>query len=228
MTSTVFVTGGNRGIGLEIVRGYAKAGCKVLLGCRDEEEGNAAKEDIVGADIQVIEIDLNNPASIAESAIRAEAVFGGVDILVNNAGVLKNRSWEEMLPEELSEAFQVHVAGPLTLIRQFLPGMVNRGFGRIVNVSSEYGAFSKGMQGPLAYSVTKAALNALTVNLARQIDQNNIKINAMCPGWVHTRMGGKDAPRSPEQGAETAIWLGLLDEDGPTGKFFHDKKEMEW
>ena len=85
------------------------------------------------------------------------------------------------------------------------------------------------MEGPPAYAVSKAALNALTKHLAAQVaGEKNIKINAMCPGWVHTRMGGRDAPRTPQQGAETAVWLGQLGEDGPSGQFFRDKKAIGW
>ena len=229
MTSTVLVTGGNRGIGLEIVRGYAQAGFKVLLGCRDEEAGEEIKKDIVGKDIQIIEINLSNEAAAKENIMRAQAIYGGVDVLVNNAGVLHEEDWQDVSSDSLKEAMQVHVNGPLTLIQQILPGMRERGYGRIVNVSSGWGAFSEGMEGPLAYAVSKAALNALTKHLAAQVaGEKNIKINAMCPGWVHTRMGGRDAPRTPQQGAETAVWLGQLGEDGPSGQFFRDKKAIGW
>ncbi|MEQ5807293.1 SDR family NAD(P)-dependent oxidoreductase [Alteromonas sp. NFXS44] len=229
MTSTVLVTGGNRGIGLEIVRGYAQAGLKVLLGCRDEEAGEEIKKDIVGKDIQIIEINLSNEAAAKENIMRAQAIYGGVDVLVNNAGVLHEEDWQDVSSDSLKEAMQVHVNGPLTLIQQILPGMRERGYGRIVNVSSGWGAFSEGMEGPLAYAVSKAGLNALTKHLAAQVaGEKNIKINAMCPGWVHTRMGGRDAPRTPQQGAETAVWLGQLGEDGPSGQFFRDKKSIGW
>lgn len=229
MTPIVFVTGGNRGIGLEIVRGYAKAGCKVLMGSRDEEAAEEVKEDIVGADIQVIEIDLSSEQSAIDEIVRAEAVYGRIDVLVNNAGVMDDAKWDELDISKLKRSMQVHVNSPLALIQQVLPNMLERNYGRIVNVSSGWGSFAEGMEGPLAYAVSKAALNAMTLNLANQIDPDkNVKINAMCPGWVHTRMGGRDAPRSPEKGAETAIWLGQLEEDGPSGQFFRDKKQIDW
>ncbi|OFC69364.1 SDR family NAD(P)-dependent oxidoreductase [Alteromonas confluentis] len=229
MTKTVLVTGGNRGIGLEIVRGFAKQGYKVLLGCRREEDGEDVKKDIVGKDIQVVELDLSNTASVKEHMNRAMAVYGNIDVLVNNAGIMEDGAWEELDPAAIAQSMQVHVNGPFALIQQVLPGMLENNFGRIVNVSSGYGAFSENMQGPLAYAVSKAALNALTLNLANQIDSDkNVKINAMCPGWVHTRMGGSSAPRTPEKGAETAIWLGQLDDDGPSGQFFRDKKRLDW
>lgn len=229
MTPIVFVTGGNRGIGLEIVRGYAKAGCKVLLGCRDEEAGEQVKQDIVGADIQIIEMDLSSEQAVTDNITRAAAVFGRIDVLVNNAGVMDDANWQDLDLAKLKRSMQVHVNGPFALCQQVLPGMIERGYGRIVNVSSGYGSFAEGMEGPLAYAVSKAALNAMTLKLANDTKEHaNIKVNAMCPGWVHTRMGGRDAPRSPEKGAETAIWLGQLDEDGPSGQFFRDKKQIDW
>jgi NAD(P)-dependent dehydrogenase (short-subunit alcohol dehydrogenase family) len=105
--------------------------------------------------------------------------------------------------------------------------MVAQGYGRIVNVSSGWGAFSDGVAGPGAYGVAKAALNALTVACARTLP-NSVKVNAMCPGWVRTRMGGMSASRSPEYGADTAIWLATVGEDGPTGGFFRDRRPIDW
>jgi len=105
--------------------------------------------------------------------------------------------------------------------------MSARGYGRIVNVSSGWGSFAEGMGGPGLYGVTKAALNALTVRLAKELP-STVKVNAMCPGWVRTRMGGQSATRSPDEGADTAIWLATLSDDGPTGGFFRDRKPIEW
>ncbi len=105
--------------------------------------------------------------------------------------------------------------------------MIARCYGRIVNVSSGWGSFTEGMGGPGLYGVTKAALNALTVRLAKELP-SMIKINAVCPGWVRTRMGGQGATRTPDEGADTAVWLATLPDDGPTGRFFRDRKPIEW
>ena len=105
--------------------------------------------------------------------------------------------------------------------------MRERGWGRIVNVSSDWGSFHEGLEGPNAYGVAKAALNALTLALSRQLPPE-IKINAMCPGWVRTRMTSSAAPLTPEQGADTAIWLATLDDDGPSGGFFRERKKLPW
>jgi NAD(P)-dependent dehydrogenase (short-subunit alcohol dehydrogenase family) len=105
--------------------------------------------------------------------------------------------------------------------------MKSRGWGRIVNLSSGWGSFDEGLAGPAAYSISKAALNAVTVSFARTLGPR-VKINAACPGWVRTRMGGKAATRSPEQGADTPIWLASLPDDGPTGGFFRDRRSIDW
>ena len=112
-------------------------------------------------------------------------------------------------------------------MHHLVPGMKSRNYGRVVNLSSGWGAFSEGLAGPGAYGVAKAALNALTVSAARALPAN-VKVNAMCPGWVRTRMGGMTATRSPEEGADTAIWLATLDNDGPTGGFFRDRAPIDW
>lgn len=148
-------------------------------------------------------------------------------MLVNNAGVLPEGTLLEMTWDGVEASFAVNVLGPLRLVRGLAPGMAVRGFGRIVNVSSGWGSFAEGLDGPGAYGVTKAALNALTVRLAKEVPPA-IKVNAMCPGWVRTRMGGSAAPRTPEEAADTAYWLGTLPNDGPTGGFFRDRKPIDW
>ncbi len=234
MTKNVLVTGGNRGIGLEIVKGLLAKGCKVLMACRDEEAGLEAKKEIVGKDLHVIEMPLNNETAIVDAVVRAQAVFGPIDILINNAGVLDNTNWQDVSAEQFAKSMQVNVNAPLTLIQQVLPQMLERGYGRIVNVSSSYGSFEQGLQGPLCYALSKAALNALTVKIAAVIDKEaanadiDVAINSMNPGWVHTRMGGSDAPKTPKEGADTVIWLAMQEKNGPNGKFFEERKEIAW
>jgi NAD(P)-dependent dehydrogenase (short-subunit alcohol dehydrogenase family) len=134
----------------------------------------------------------------------------------------------ELSDEEISESIAVHLTGPFRLVREMAPGMVARGYGRIVNVSSDWGAFSTGMGGPGLYGVTKAALNALTVRLATELP-STVKVNAMDPGWVRTRMGGPSATRTPaEEAADTAVWLATLPEEGSTGGFFRGRKPIGW
>lgn len=213
------VTGANRGIGLAIAKGLKDAGLEVLLGARDLDAGRTAATEI-GA--TALHLDVADAGSIA-SAIK-EA--GPVDVLVNNAGILGSGSLLDD-PEDFAASMAIMVHGPYLLMHHLKPRMVSSGYGRVVNVSSGWGAFSDGVAGPAGYGVAKAALNALTVATARTLPQN-VKVNAMCPGWVRTRMGGSGANRSPEEGADTAIWLATLPDDGPTGGFFRDRRSIAW
>lgn len=230
MTRTVLVTGGNRGIGLEVVKGFAHQGYKVLMACRDKSDGQSKCEEIQSEDVHVIEMDLSSTQSIDDGVAQAEAIFGTIDVLVNNAGVLCDKRGIEATPDELIHSFRVHVSGPYHLIQKVIPGMKKNRFGRIINVSSGWGAFSEKLEGPLPYAISKSALNALTLNLSSELslDEFDITINSVCPGWVHTRMGGQDAPKTPEQGADTIVWLGTLESQCPNGQFFRDRKSINW
>ena len=231
MTSprTALVTGGNRGIGAAICRGLAEGGMRVLLGARDPALGDAAAGAMSGNGLPVtpVVIDTGDPASITACVRDLAREDIAVDILVNNAAVYPPGDLLALDQAVLSEAFAVNTFGPLRLIQALAPAMVRRGWGRIVNLSSEYGALSDGLEGPAAYSLSKAALNAITLRLGRELPAT-VKVNAMCPGWVNTRMGGAGAPRTPEQGADTAIWLATLPDDGPTGGFFRDRRPIPW
>ena len=172
---------------------------------------------------------LDNESGIVDAFTRAEAVYGPIDILINNAGVLDDTQWTDVTSESFASSMQVNVFAPLTLIQQTLPKMIERGFGRIINVSSSYGSFHESLAGPFSYAISKAAVNALTVKMAAVVDnakddkEIDVAVNSMTPGWVHTRMGGADAPKTPEEGADTAIWLAMLEDDVPNGKFFKDR-----
>jgi len=225
----VLVTGANRGIGLAIGRRLAELGNSVLLGSRDLKAAEEAATSLRGLDLDVepLHLDLTDAATI-DIAIKGLGKSGRqVDALVNNAGVLHEKPLLELTDAEIGESVAVHISGPLRLIRLLAPKMIARGFGRIVNLSSGWGSFAEGMGGPGLYGVTKAALNALTVRLAQELP-SAVKVNAMCPGWVRTRMGGDGATRSPAEGADTAVWLATLPDDGPTGGFFRDREPIEW
>lgn len=214
-----FVTGGNRGIGLAIAKGLADQGHEVLIGVRDLTAGDKVARKF-GA--SAVELDLTDAASIA----RAADHLGEVDILINNAGVLgSGRVLDD--PHDFADSMAVMVHGPYLLMHHLTPHMAAQGYGRVVNVSSGWGAFSDGVAGPASYGVAKAALNGLTVAAARTLPRT-VKVNAMCPGWVRTRMGGMGATRSPAEGADTAIWLATLSDTGPTGGFFRDRKPIDW
>ncbi|HEX4794016.1 MAG TPA: SDR family NAD(P)-dependent oxidoreductase [Humisphaera sp.] len=229
MKRTVLVTGGNRGIGLAVARQLAELGNSVFLGSRDRKAGEDAAKSLghSGVDVVAIHLDLAVPATIDAAVNEIHRSSRSVDALVNNAGVLHEKPLLELTDEQIADSIAAHVTGPIRLARALVPGMIARGYGRIVNVSSGWGSFAEGLGGPGAYGITKAALNALTVRLSKELPPA-IKVNAMCPGWVRTRMGGQSASRSPDEGADTAVWLATLPDDGPTGGFFRDRKPIKW
>ncbi|GGX56428.1 20-beta-hydroxysteroid dehydrogenase [Tateyamaria omphalii] len=213
------VTGGNRGIGYAMAQDLLARGCDVVIGVRDAQAGAAAAAAL-GCDW--VHLDLEDTSTFAP-AIEAA---GGIDILINNAGILIEDSMVTH-PKGLRRSMQVMFHAPFELILLCLPHMAQTGQGRIINVSSGWGAFDEGLEGPGGYGVAKAALNALSHALPRDLPKG-VSINAMCPGWVHTRMGGQAAPRTPEEGADTAIWLALDAPANVTGKFFRDRQEKAW
>ena len=226
---TALVTGGNRGIGLAVCRGLGQLGLKVVMGCRRPDEGEKEAEGLrkEGVEIRVEKIDISSEISVRDCAKSLAAAGWEVDALVNNAGVYPQGSALSVSSADFRSAMDINCLGALWACRAFMPKMLERGYGRVVNVTSGYGLFSEGLaSAPAAYGVSKAALDALTVVLAAEAP--GLKINACCPGWVRTRMGGKGAPRSPEKGAETIVWLATLADDGPTGQVFRDKEALEW
>ena len=216
---TALVTGANRGIGRAIAAGLKAKGCKVTLGARDADQGRAAAAAL---GMPFARIDLADP----DSYFGVVTAAGGFDILVNNAGVLHDVSLLDPR-SDFAEAMEVMVAAPLDLVRLNLPHWRATGWGRIVNLSSGWGSFAEGLGGPGAYGIAKAALNALTKALPRDLPPG-VKINAACPGWVATRMGGPGAPLTAEEGADTPVWLALLPDDGPTGGFFRRRQPIPW
>jgi NAD(P)-dependent dehydrogenase (short-subunit alcohol dehydrogenase family) len=227
--SRVLVTGGNRGIGLAIVERFAKEGHSVLLAARDLAAGEAEASRLraQGLDVRALRLDVGDEASVDAALAELDRAGVEVSVLVNNAGILPGGTLLDMPWADVTAGFAVNVMGPLRLARALAPAMAERGYGRIVNVSSGWGSFAEGLEGPGVYGVTKAALNALTVRLANELPEA-VKVNAMCPGWVRTRMGGSDAPRRPEEAADTAYWLGTLPDDGPSGRFFRDRRLIDW
>lgn len=225
------MTGGNRGIGREICRQLALQGLHVLLAARDEAQGAQAAEGIVraGGTVTAVPLDVRDEASIQALAERVQREFGRLDVLVNNAAVLLHEGGNALTipPAVYWESLETNFMGPLRLCQAFVPGMRERGSGRVVNVSSGAGQLSSmGGYAP-AYSASKAALNALT-RLVAHAGGPGVLVNSMDPGWVRTDMGGQGAPRSAGQGADTAVWLATLPPGGPTGGFFRDRQRVPW
>ncbi|HSQ02413.1 MAG TPA: SDR family oxidoreductase [Burkholderiales bacterium] len=229
------VTGGNRGIGFAICRGLAQRGLTVILTARNAKEGTTAAETLRKEDLPVefVPLDVNDEISISQCVDTIVKRHGRIDVLVNNAGVMLEPRGAGALTCDLQlyrDTFETNVLGPLRLAQAVAPVMKRHGYGRVVNVSSRAGQLSrtKVHTGTPVYSISKTALNALTRMLASELQGSGIMVNAMTPGWVRTRMGGQDAPLSPEQAADTAVWLATLPDDGPTGGFFHERKPIAW
>ncbi len=224
---TALVTGANRGIGLEIARGLAAVpGMRVIAAARNADDARQTASEL-GDNVIGATLPLSDPQAAQAAAREILSAHGSVDILVNNAAVLHSGDVLTAAFDDIVESMTVNTLSPLALMRVFGQAMHERGWGRIVNVSSGWGSFAEGLEGPIAYSVSKAALNAVTVSAAATLGPA-VKVNAACPGWVRTRMGGKDATSSPEQGADTPVWLATLDDDGPTGGFFRGRLALDW
>ena len=234
MDRVSLVTGANRGIGLEIARQLAQSGNQVIVGARNIAQGEAAARMLSsnGAKAFPAELDVTNETAIEKLVHKITSEAGRLDILVNNAGILID---ESDLPGETNlktvrTTLETNLLGPWRLCQALIPLMKRNEYGRIVNVSSGAGALSE-ISGSLyapAYSISKTALNALTIMFASELRGSNILVNAVCPGWVRTDMGGTSAPRSVEEGADTAVWLATLPDNGPTGGFFRDRTRIEW
>ncbi|OGW78495.1 MAG: short-chain dehydrogenase [Omnitrophica bacterium GWA2_52_8] len=227
------VTGGNKGIGLAVSRGLAEKGFHVVLTSRNVQNGEKACRTLTseGLDVVFHKLDVTQPAEIKELRHFLEKGYGRVDVLINNAGIFKDAKETPVLHtkiETIEETLKTNTFAPLLLCQELVPLMKKHGSGRIVNVSSGLGQLSD-MQGHYAaYRMSKAALNAVTRILACELAGTNIAVNSICPGWVKTDMGGPDAERTPEEGADTAVWLATLPDRGPTGKFFRDRSEIPW
>ena len=226
---TALVTGGNRGIGLETARRLAQAGLRVILTARVAKDAESAAAELAkdGLAVTAEQLDVTREDGAELLAKKLAKIGSHVDVLVNNAGVYPQRGVLDAPPDSYRDALDVNFWGALRTIRAFAPAMMQKGYGRIVNVSSGSGSFGEGLEGPAPYCVSKVALNALTVKLTQEL-RGDVKVNALCPGWVRTRMGGAGADLAVEDSVETILWLATLPADGPNGGFFREKQPIPW
>lgn len=230
--SVALVTGANRGIGFEVVRQLARMDFSVVLGARDQSRGEAAAGELAGEGLKVFagRLDVTDEGSVEDLRRWVGERFGRLDVLVNNAAILYD-TWQRAENADFDtvrEAFETNTLGAWRVSKAFLPLLRASGRGRIVNVSSESGSLASMGGGTPAYSVSKAALNALTRMLADELRRERVLVNSVCPGWVATEMGGPSAPRTPEEGARGVVWAATLPEGGPTGGFFRDGEPLPW
>ena len=229
MDRVALVSGGNRGIGREIARQLVERGYKVVVGSRDLAKGEAVAEEL-GEGATAVQLDVTDDESVRAAVSFVERDFGRLDVLVNNAGVTDGWSGgaADADFDSVKEVLDTNLFGSWRLAKAALPVMRRNGYGRIVNVSSGMGQLSDmGGHSP-GYRVSKTGLNALTRMLTAELGNENILVNSVCPGWVRTDMGGANARRSVEQGADTPVWLATLPDDGPTGGFFRDREPIPW
>lgn len=225
------VTGGYRGIGLEICRQLGEKGFRVVLAARTAEKAGLAAAELRGESLDVLPLALDVASPEAPGLLTAFLEeLGGVDALVHNAAVYLDKRLSALnVPMGMvRETLEPNLIGAWQLTQAVVPLMKQRAYGRIVNVSSNMGAMSEMAGGNAAYRVSKVALNALTRILADELHGTNILVNAMSPGWVRTEMGGEGAPLSPAEGADTAVWLATIPDGGPTGGFFRDRRPLPW
>jgi NAD(P)-dependent dehydrogenase (short-subunit alcohol dehydrogenase family) len=219
-TPVALVTGANRGIGLEVARQLAARGHTVIAGARDPSQVPA-----LDGDVRPVRLDVTDDASIA--AVRGE--LDALDVLVNNAAIHYD-TWNRAATTDLDlvrEAMETNLYGAWALSQALLPQLRASGHGRIVNVSSGAGSLATMGGGTPAYQVSKAALNAFTRTLAGELRGEGILVNAVCPGWVATDMGGPGG-RPVAEGAASVVWAALLPDGGPTGGFFRDGEPVAW
>ncbi|MGH2986022.1 MAG: SDR family oxidoreductase [Solirubrobacterales bacterium] len=222
MPQVALVSGANRGIGREIARQLVRDhGFHVLAGARNPAEV-AADEHLLP-----LRLDVRDHNSVGAAVAGIEANPGSLGVLINNAGIYGEPTGAAGYDlDEAHEVFETNVFGPWRLIQASLPLLRKGPSPRIVNVSSGAGQLAEMGGGRAAYRLSKAALNALTRPLAA--DEPGVMVNAICPGWVRSDMGGLGAPRSVEQGADTAVWLATLPDGGPSGGFFRDREPIPW
>ena len=224
------VTGANRGIGWEVCGQLAGHGFSVLLGARDRARGARAADELraLGADVTFLPLDVSDDASVSAAA---ETIYeiGRCDVLVNNAAIDYDTDQRAVSADlaRVRASVETNLFGAWRVTLALLPLLRRSPHGRIVNVSSESGSLTSMGGGTPGYHVTKAALNALTRTLAAELRPDGVLVNAVCPGWTATDMGGAGG-RPVRDGAASVVWAALLSDHGPTGGFFRDGKPLPW
>lgn len=245
MAQTIaLITGGNKGLGLETARQLGAKGITVIIGARDKAKGDAAAAELKkgGADAHAVVLDVTDGDTLGPAVKFVEAKWGRLDILVNNAGISRAGAPQpDGAPSTVSqgvmrEVFDTNFFGLIACTQAFLPLVRKSAAGRIVNLSSILGSMAEHQdpKSPIygylvtAYNTSKAAVNMYTVQLAHELRDTSIKVNAVHPGWVKTDMGGSEAPMELVDGAKTSVALATIGADGPNGGYFHMGQTLRW
>jgi NAD(P)-dependent dehydrogenase (short-subunit alcohol dehydrogenase family) len=228
---TAFITGANKGIGREVARQFAAKGFHVFVGARKPKAGRKAAQEIAnqGGKATFLEIDVADNDSVTTAAREFSNIADHLDVLVNNAGIIVDGddSILEISDDLFRKTLETNTLGALRVTRAFAPLLRKSKAPRVINVSSGGGQLTSGADGwAPAYCISKTALNGVTVQLAAALPK--FAVNSVCPGWVRTEMGGENASRSVEEGADTIVWLASEAGQDLTGKFLRDRKEIPW
>lgn len=237
MKKIAIVTGASRGLGFATSEALAKMGYKVIMAMRDPDKAQSKMNElkINNLDVAAFKLDVANEKSIESFCQQILREVGAVDVLVNNAGIFiddeddGNTSVFKTKASTIQKTFTTNTLGPFLLIQKLLPLMIDAGYGRVVNVSSGMGQLADMNQAYAAYRLSKTALNAVTKIFSQEVlGKGDILVNSVCPGWVRTDMGGKNANRNIEQGIKGILWAATLPKGGPNGGFFRDGETIEW
>src|SRR5256886_14767134 len=226
------VTGANRGLGRAIARGLAESGLHVVLTARSDQAAQAAAEEFAkdGLSVSAHQLDVTDPASVVRVMADTSYTYGRLDVLVNNAAVAIDRGQAASTAdlEKVRATFDVNLMGAWRCCMAAIPEMRKHGYGRIVNVTTHMSRFAELGTGSAAYRGSKPAVKPLTCILAAELREANILVNAASPGKVDTRLAYGKADRSPDEAADTFVWLATLPDDGPTGKLFYNREVLAW
>ncbi len=231
-TGIVLITGANKGIGFETARQLAGRGYHIVMGARNVEAGRSAAAKILetGGSAGFLEINVADSESVAKAADEFGRQFHRLDVLINNAGIFPDEGVTILTVSrrQMMETFQTNTFGALETTQAFLPYLRKARQARVINLSSGYGQIEGLSADVPSYCLSKLTLNGVTIMLNEALAPEGISVNAACPGWVRTDMGGANAPRSVEEGADTVVWLAAEAPSERSGKLFRDRREVGW
>lgn len=228
---TALITGANKGIGREAASQLAKKGFHVFVSARNPRAGRKAADEIAkkGGKVTFLELDVTHNASVTAAASELSKTTDQLDVLVNNAGIMMDGDDAilKISDELFRKTIETNALGALRVTRAFAPLLAKSKAPRVINVSSGGGQLTGAADGwSPAYCISKTALNGVTSQLAAALPK--FAVNSVCPGWVRTDLGGRNATRSVEEGADTIVWLATDAPQSLTGKFLRDRKEIPW